>query len=559
MAGAAADSSRMGITLQDYDQVIALSQANINETLRRHFSKLGEIDPLASFKAKVPLSSISAQVLAPTVELVDKKGADGALYLIRLGEGTYSTWVPGANDEPVVVKVPTNGWELAFAVDFAFEPAKKIPDDIKRQVPLPGGYSVHQLMINFGDFTRILQIDPKRSKFPIADSSKDKAKVDPASMEAALELFSNTYLKQVKEKGDCNVLGFAIQVDQAPKDRDATFLPLASKVQIVGYRPDGKAESFRQDHPYNAFCFTEMTNAEPRRPMPSTEITYSGNWFYESIGGTMAISRRLIWDSFMVKEIKNAHVKAVELSNDFFAKIFSDQFRGKSWYIDDSKPSFSEMCGRYMGHKGWSNLAYTATYQNGIPKHLNNSDGLIHYWFCPRSTVHTLAMPEYRKGGIQIEQDVELTWEMGGEFFASKSINVYLKNSLKLTLATTVSFNAVSSNGSLHATSKTQITRKDFGKSDPQIGGLGNNLPASWTKQLIKWGEEHNESYRKAENTLADGVDTIGGVFANVADNLKYVLNNQNKFIFPGNGTFDMKDPIFSDKGDLLVGLTYRR
>ena len=35
-------------------------------------------------------------------------------------------------------------------------------------------------------------------------------------------------------------------------------------------------------------------------------------------------------------------------------------------------------------------------------------------------------------------------------------------------------------------------------------------------------------------------------------------LNGQKKFIFPGSGTFDISDPIFSDAGDLLLGLVYR-
>ncbi|KAL9027504.1 MAG: hypothetical protein Q9180_007320, partial [Flavoplaca navasiana] len=61
MAGPATNSSRMSITLLSYDQVIGLSQANINETLRRHFSSLDARDELGRFKAKLDLKSINAQ------------------------------------------------------------------------------------------------------------------------------------------------------------------------------------------------------------------------------------------------------------------------------------------------------------------------------------------------------------------------------------------------------------------------------------------------------------------------------------------------------------------
>ena len=53
-------------------------------------------------------------------------------------------------------------------------------------------------------------------------------------------------------------------------------------------------------------------------------------------------------------------------------------------------------------------------------------------------------------------------------------------------------------------------------------------------------------------------IDTLEELFGTVAQGLKHDLNQQNKFVFPGSGSFDMKDPLFSDKGDSMLELTYR-
>ncbi|KAH7240280.1 uncharacterized protein BKA55DRAFT_577254 [Fusarium redolens] len=43
------------------------------------------------------------------------------------------------------------------------------------------------------------------------------------------------------------------------------------------------------------------------------------------------------------------------------------------------------------------------------------------------------------------------------------------------------------------------------------------------------------------------------------AKQLSDALNGQGRFVFPGGGTFDIKDPIFSNNGDVLIGLSYRQ
>ena len=42
-----------------------------------------------------------------------------------------------------------------------------------------------------------------------------------------------------------------------------------------------------------------------------------------------------------------------------------------------------------------------------------------------------------------------------------------------------------------------------------------------------------------------------------ILSDLEAALNGQGQFVFPGGGTFDMKDPIFNKAGDLMIGLAY--
>ena len=43
-----------------------------------------------------------------------------------------------------------------------------------------------------------------------------------------------------------------------------------------------------------------------------------------------------------------------------------------------------------------------------------------------------------------------------------------------------------------------------------------------------------------------------------MAEGIQQALNGQQNFVFPGGGTFTMKDPVFNKEGNLLIGLNYK-
>ncbi|KAL8992488.1 MAG: hypothetical protein Q9169_007067 [Polycauliona sp. 2 TL-2023] len=304
--------------------------------------------------------------------------------------------------------------------------------------------------------------------------------------------------------------------------------------------------------------------------MPSKEMQYSGNWFYDSIGGTLAMSRSLFWDTFMVGKIQDAHIKAVELSAAILDKLASDRFKGKAWCIDESKPSADDMCGTYKGTARWTKLAYTTTYKSSELQHVNKSaSNFATFSFSPCSTVHTLAQPRMRQGEMVVQQDIELDWEEGVEpaehirhnittALAADSWDVRIRGSLRLTLETTITLKAVNSTGELQVESNTKM-RCGYEEPNVRVGGLVGSMFPRGLRELVDAGAVMlGIEFQASKAALSIDMAELSGRFRGVAEGLKSDLNQQNKFLFPGSGTFDMKDPTFNDHGDLMIGLTYR-
>ena len=68
----------------------------------------------------------------------------------------------------------------------------------------------------------------------------------------------------------------------------------------MGSRPGGSESATSNRHVHNAFLFIEMTQF---RKVPNQDLQWSGDWFYESIGGTMAMSRTVFTECFLAKKL----------------------------------------------------------------------------------------------------------------------------------------------------------------------------------------------------------------------------------------------------------------
>ncbi|CAL8583577.1 hypothetical protein XPA_009198 [Xanthoria parietina] len=126
----------------------------------------------------------------------------------------------------------------------------------------------------------------------------------------------------------------------------------------------------------------------------------------------------------MVGKMKEAHVKAVELSAAVLEKHVSDKFEGKTWCVNDSEPTLDAMYDTYQGTAGWGDLA---TYNSGAIY-----DWTRYFYVTPITTL------------------VAKTWD------------VCVRRGLKLTVETTISFKAVSDTGDFRVESKTRTTRNEY-------------------------------------------------------------------------------------------------
>lgn len=83
-----------------------------------------------------------------------------------------------------------------------------------------------------------------------------------------------------------------------------------------------------------------------------------------------------------------------------------------------------------------------------------------------------------------------------------------------------------------------------------KIPGIGPKLD-EFIRDLAKTKQLENSLKTVVQQQISN---TMG-----IERQLQDALNGQGRFVFPGGGTFDMKDPLFNRAGDLMIGLTYKK
>ncbi|VZH91373.1 unnamed protein product [Fusarium fujikuroi] len=568
--------SRLGLKLQDYDQVIALSQGNINETLELHFMRN---EKLQEFKAMFPTYGLKGKLSSPSVHLIDKENADQAIFYLNFESGTYYYFEQPSNTpqydedgfplpvgQPTRVKVDVSDWSLAFFVDFSFKRMATVPDKIRDAIELPGSYSVNQLLIDFGT-PEILNIAWDHCSTPgVPEAQK-------ATCRAEIRMFLGTHLESVLLKeNDHNILGYTVKID-APPDGETVekrlkgvfkkaphFPPTSVRLQTINYRPDGRevqAGGEKSDH--NAFLFTEMTQF---RKMPNQDLQWSGDWFYGGIGGTLAMSRQIFLDQYLAEKLQPAIAGPWKMANhigntctEFSDRILKFQFRGDDeWILKRSRDTSVNMR-RGAGvqltyHDVDENSAQWGDEKEESVKALAAKE---HYWY-NKAELSCVIEPQVGTGKIIITTDLKTDTQ---RTVKSKVGSSDLQLVCKIQWNTTIDLRAIETDAKLlvGVESKKPIVNVDIVKDTAKVEGTGEAA-----EQWEKWIQEAaaDRKKRPLKERIETHIEMFQYLSGNIAHNLEEALNQQGRFIFPGGGTFDMKDPIFSKEGDLLIGLTFR-
>ncbi|KAF5672703.1 hypothetical protein FDENT_10505 [Fusarium denticulatum] len=536
--------SRLGLQLQGYDQVIALSQGNINETLELHFMRNKK---LQEFKAMFPTYGLKGNLSSPSVHLIDKENADQAIFYLNFESGTYYYFEQSSGKaefdedgfplpvgQPTRVKVDVSGWSLAFFVDFSFKRMATVPDKIRNAIELPGSYSVNQLLIDFGT-PEILNIAWDHCNTPgVPESYK-------ATCRAEIRMFLEQRLKEVSEK--------------APH-----FPPTSVRLQTINYRPDGKeVEAGGEKSDHNAFLFTEMTQF---RKMPSQVLQWSGDWFYGGIGGTLAMSRRIFLDKYLAEKLQPAIASPWNMANHIGNSIthFRDyipEFQSrndKEWILKRPRDTSLNM-NRGTGVQ----LTYHDVDENSAEWSDNKSESvkslvaMEHYWY-NKAELSCFVEPEVGTGKISITTELKTDTQ---RTVKSQGGSSDLQFVCKIQWNATIELKAIEADARLlvRVESKEPIVDVDVVKDIANADGTGE-AAEKW-KQWIQEGAEHRKKWPLKEGVKGH-IEMYKQFLGSLADNLEKALNQQGRFIFPGGGTFDMKDPVFSKEGDLLIGLTFR-
>jgi hypothetical protein len=558
------DKSRMGLTLQGYDQVIALSQTNINQTLKRYF-KIDEAK-MANFKAVLgseddPDNSLTGRIDPPTIELIDADKADQAIYTIKFLKGSkYSYWGPDPTNKrgaPKKVEISAEGWILAFYVNFAMEKCARMPDAVKEVVMKAGSYSVDQLVIVFGT-ADLMDFNWDRSKFP---SIVDKDTLLDAK--AVMSKFIDKWLLSLKtaEVGKShNILGYTVKIDvegdasreQLLKkigDTPPSFTPISVQFQTIAYRLDATTKG-DPANPYNAFLFTEMCgipdDSKPR-PLPQHDLQWSGNWFYDAIGGSLAMSSGIFLKSFVGKLVEPIHKSCTGFADSLAKRQTWDANVRLSWAGRKEQFLGDWIHGEWapFGKNQWTLESLATSQHTEIPWSDSGKDFTVTVNIQAKMTTWLKPFPGTSKFDIEQQLMIVTKW-------SNFSVQYIFDATSTFNWKYAVQLAAVSSGGELTSTvTYTKNEKPPLASTITSRGVLVRGIGSNQTsEEKANWDKYQDILRGTIENRMTSSTD-----FTN---SINQGLNGQKKFIFPGGGTFDMSDPIFSDAGDLLLGLVYR-
>jgi hypothetical protein len=552
--------SHLNVTLQGYHQVVAVSQANINATLKYHFEN---DDRLLQFKYQDKPSEdewetkFEGVLSAPTVRLLDRpNGLDAAIFCVNFESGTFSKF------SRKLKKYDMAGWTIAFTVSFGKKDLGHLPDDMK-DIRDAGSYSATQLLIDFGT-AELSSFSWMHSSMPPLKTDKDGDNTEMGAIEEAMK----TYIRnQLSSTGSHNVLGYALKVKEGV-DPPATFTPKLFRLQVVDSKPiDGVELSDQKLQNRNAFCFTEMTGKKNEVvKFPDADLKWSGNWFYGSVQGTYALTRRLFLEQFVVTKLGKYNEQIMDVANEMWHRSTNPECNNFDWALSKGgKPGADRFKWNVVerndeGHSsagdvfkvfGLSNIFDRATGRIAAAfswsERWDRNKGGADYLWAESQVCNTLSWNP-GCGWLTIETSMTLI-DSRTEYAILKSLLIGPSIDNKVSTVNIV------------FTTNIILSNIEDGKLKVVVDIAPPTVKAnvsSWTTDALKRLFSGDPTQRNADlaHRIRDKVRSVLQAGA-IRDKLQNELENVDKFVFPGGGTFRMKDAIFNNAGDLTVALTY--
>ncbi|KAK4201177.1 hypothetical protein QBC40DRAFT_295913 [Triangularia verruculosa] len=594
MAASATSTSRFGVTLQGFHQVIALSQASINDILSHHFETLGsEAHRFDDYSDKNGHGIRDAILKASTVHLIEEGDADAALFFVNFKSGTYC-WKETSRAR-IDFNVPKHqrhsphaqpreldleGWSLAYKAKFSVKRKDGTPQEFGDKIKHSGMYTVDQVLIDFRS-PGVGSLDWQSSITPGLASLEGRSA-------SRVKLYFENHLEAVRKRPDSErLLGVVVRLDEkqdlaSTYSQDPSFPPTSMRPQVMLHRPDGDMNRRSPKNGLNAFLFTEMTQSAP---MPDKKIEWTGGFFYGSFGGTLAMSKHIFVDTFLARNLKVLVVDARNLANSICSNLPITRNLDETWLLDGDRepldglaPTLSGLGLKYQGHDSMKTREHThqlhwssEMFKNlpfgveiGTSKWLDWSEKVANVTcecketsWADVETISVTVKPKAESGTVEISSGISMTakWRICATALGRKLIETGYDITATADWTAQIDLSSVEDGGELFATVSVPVVN-----TLPRV----TNLASTALDDLPVLGKLVSDRLKEADTFVSELDSMVRKTIREATGTerlrtlVEALLNEQARFIFPGGGTFDMKSPVFSDSGDLLIGLTYR-
>ncbi|KAG8963567.1 hypothetical protein FRC03_002822 [Tulasnella sp. 419] len=364
---------------------------------------------------------------------------------------------------------------------------------------------------------------------------------------AALRQLLFIYVSQLA-KESLSILGYSITVKD-PKDANPvmpSLPPVSVSTQTMPASVDSGSPGKSGDS--NAFLFLEMAGDVTGRTAPLNALEGSYAWVRDDESGVMLIGKESLWDRFFVGHLKFINEEALVLVNKLGRWVETGGKEGGS--VGDAIP--------------WSLT------DSSFPNNLE--------W---TSRDQTSASFSWHDGKKNDKSDWGFGWtsHKREQWDASVKTNVRMDPGTNhLTVNNSISFQYQQANDSTHGRGDTiSDLRTEAASVDWDLilafnsvkgGVLGfdvqvQNLKCSCNLSTQTFGvfqalfggiivdDKGKEIMESLIESRMNQIDLAGLV--------SKALKEQSQFVFPGGGTFFMKDPTFTPDYDLRVSLNYQQ
>lgn len=534
MSSSTVVQGKNSITMQGVHTIVAFPQWYINYNLEQlvRTGNTSDGKPLKDVNLTIGSSN---QWLQGTIDKlwtnIHVNGSNNrVIFILSFSTGTMD-YYDIANVPPTPEQVSIAGIQFGFEVDLCLEDIQMIqtvPDNVKKQVfgllsnHDEGSFTIQQLFMDFQNAV-VSQYNPSVTKFP--ESMPPSARIQFAN-------YLNVYLSQLVSTGG-NILGYSLKIHNPGNQPDpkATFPPTDLHFVTNQYNAN-TTSSLNAD--YDTLQYLMMTG---NTPLPTINQNYWGNYSMpedETTGcyGTMAISKALFIHQFLLPKLG-------PLINSY-------------WTFSDNKNSLDA---NYTVSSGsFTPSALGGTFESG------SSSGHSH------------------KTNTWSNDDADYSLSVSTNFSVQPGTNqIVINRTTNLGITTThwygIKGHAASNKYSVFYSIPLQITIRLLGINDGKLVVSVDREIHDDSDNTV-YGDPYGWFITKSEGeysiwkSVSDTTDKIINHIVPAASleaelpQLEQQISESlrlSPFVFPGGNQLFMSDPLFTDNGDLIIGLKYKK